>query len=51
MTEKDFVFAWLLASRANSNLLWTNELALTHINKAKQIYQLIEQETKHATNS
>lgn len=53
MTEKDFVFAWLLAAKAGSGIsvAWKDSTIELQLREAKQIYQLIEQETKHATNS
>jgi hypothetical protein len=49
MTEADFIFAWLLASRVNPSVRWTDESTLNHINKAKQIYRKI-MESSNATN-
>lgn len=46
MTEKDFVYAWLLASRVNPSVLWTEESMLRHIEKARQLYQMIERNCK-----
>ena len=49
MNEADFIFAWLLASRVNASVRWTEESTLHHINKAKQIYRMI-QESNNAIN-
>lgn len=51
MTEKDFIFAWLLASRSGSDApSWTLSREHALIEQAKRVYQLIQQETKNATN-
>ena len=45
MNEKDFVYAWLLASRAGSPETLLTQLAITQlIVQAGQIYKHIEQE-------
>lgn len=46
MTEKDFIYAWLLASRVNPSVLWTEESMAKHIQKARELYQLIERKSK-----
>lgn len=40
MSEADFVFAWLLATRAATGGAWTDTTA--HIAKAKEIYKQIK---------
>ena len=44
MSQKDFVYAWLLACRANPNVVWTQESMLSHIAKAQELYWMIERE-------
>jgi len=44
MSEKDFVYAWLMACRVNPNVTWTQEMMYLHIVKAREIYQMIERE-------
>lgn len=41
MSETDFVFAWLLATRAATTGAWTDTPA--HIAKAKEIYKQIKE--------
>lgn len=49
MTEKDFVFAWLLATRVGSGEVWQG--TPFRIQEAKEIYQLIQQECNDEADS
>ena len=45
MTEKDFVFGWLLASRAGSNSThWTFAKTKAVIENGKEVYSQVEKE-------
>jgi hypothetical protein len=49
MTEKDFVYAWLLATRAGGDEAWGGTPFRIH--EAKEIYKLIQQECSDETDS
>ena len=50
MTEKDFVFGWLLATRAGKSGEWQHTDA--HIAQARAIYRIInEKEEANATTN
>jgi len=52
MTEKDFVFAWMLAHRAaNPETIFPDLCNRQLMTQAKQLFQLIEQECKDEANS
>jgi len=46
MSEKDFVLAWLLVTRANGKVSWADSLQTARIiaKQAKEIYKQLEEE-------
>lgn len=45
MTERDFVMAWLLASRMGGDDHWTSAKTFHLIENAKHVYKQLKEET------
>ena len=52
MSEEDFVFAWLLVTRANSKVSWANSLETARVvtKQAKAIYKQVTEEEDEANS-
>lgn len=53
MTEKDFVFAWLLAAKSGSGIAvaWKDSTIAAQLQEAQNIYKLIKQECNDEADS
>ena len=50
MTEEDFVFAWLIATRASGGGLFSRDTVQHHIETAKQTYNQIKESCNEANS-